>query len=46
MTEYALFRRKRQWVPEWLWRLCKHVVLWEPFTTLLTEPPDEEDWGK
>lgn len=44
--EMHLFRAKRRWVPEWLWRIVKHVAVWEPFTTLFTDPPNEEDWGK
>lgn len=44
--DYHMFRPKRAWVPEWLWSIVKHVAVWEPFTTLFTEPPNEEDWGK
>lgn len=46
MTEYHMFRPKRKWVPEWLWRIVKNVAIVEPFTTLFTEGPDERDWGK
>lgn len=46
MNEYYMFRPKRAWCPEWLWRIVRPVVRWEPFLTLFTEPPDEEDWGK
>jgi len=44
--DLVLFRAKRAWVPEWLWHIVKHVALWQPFTWLFTEPPNEEDWGK
>jgi hypothetical protein len=44
--DYHMFRPKRGWVPEWLWRIVKHVVRWEPFLTLFTEPENEDDWGK
>lgn len=44
--DYHLFRAKRAWVPEWLWSIVKHVAVWDPFTTIFTEPPNEEDWGK
>ena len=43
---YEMFRPKRRWCPEWLWRIVRPVVRWEPFLTLFTEPPDEEDWGR
>lgn len=46
MTEYALFRRKRAWVPEAVWRFFRPVVLYPPFRQLLTCAPSEEDWGK
>lgn len=46
MTDWYVFRPKRAWVPEWLWWLCRPVARFEPFLTLLTEPPNEEDWGK
>jgi hypothetical protein len=45
VSDLHLFRPKRRWVPEWLWRLVRPVVVWEPFTTLFTEAPNEEDWG-
>ena len=44
--DYHMLRPKRAWVPEWLWRIVRPIVLWEPFTTLFTEPPNEDDWGK
>ena len=45
-TEFHLFRRKREWCPEWLWRLFRPVVLYPPFRQIFTESPSVEDWGK
>ena len=44
--EYHLYRPKRSWVPEWLWRIVKYVAVYEPFMTLFTEPSNVDDWGR
>jgi hypothetical protein len=46
VSDWHLYRAKRRWCPEWLWRLVRPLVLWEPLLSLFTEPPAEEDWGK
>lgn len=38
MSSYTLQREKREWVPDWLWRLfcIGNVATWQPFTSILT----------
>ena len=43
--EVALFRVKRDWVPEWLWRALSYSSLpeWWPFRQILTRKPTPEE---
>lgn len=38
MTEYELVARKRDWVPEWLWRIfcLGNIAIHQPFRWVLT----------
>ncbi len=44
MEDYGLVAVKRDWVPEWLFRLLKPIVKYEPFRSIfLTGNPSEMD---
>jgi hypothetical protein len=41
VAEYTLIRAKREWVPDWLWRVfcIGNLATWQPFTVILTCKP-------